>query len=76
MAKTEKPKAVQVHMSTPSTLGTINQMTWVPVTLKLHAGMVIETKGDSRPWTVVAVYHVPAEMDGLADWTEVARVAA
>ena len=68
-------KAVQVHMKTPATDGEIHQMTWVESSLKPTKGMVIETKGDSRPWTIVAAYSIPAEMDGLAKWTEVARVA-
>lgn len=72
-------KAIQVHMSTPAQtseeygVSEVHQLTWVPVTLKPSKGMQIETKGDSRPWTVRAVYSIPAEIDGLAGWTEVAR---
>jgi len=68
-------KAIQVHMKTPASQGSeIHQMTWVESSLRPVKGMVIETKGDSRPWTIVAAYSIPAEMDGLAKWTEVARV--
>jgi hypothetical protein len=67
-------KAIQVHMMTPSSAGQIHQMTWVEVGLKAAKGMVVETKGDSRPWTVLAAYSIPAEIDGLAKWTEVAHV--
>ena len=68
-------KAVQVWMHTPTSQphSYIEQMTWVEASLKPAKGMVIETKGDSRPWTIVAAYTIPAEMDGLAKWTEVAR---
>lgn len=69
-------KAVQVHMTTPATSGTIHQMTWIDVTLKPAKGMVIETKGDRRHWTLFEIYSIPAEMDGLAKWTEVVRVNA
>jgi hypothetical protein len=72
-------KAVQVHMSTPSSnsqwgKSSIHQLTWVPITLRPTKGMIVETKGDSRPWTIVAPYSIPQEIDGLAGWTEVARV--
>jgi len=73
-------KAVQVHMKTRANtspeygVSEVNVMTWVETSLKPRAGMMIETKGDKRAWEIVAVYTIPAEMDGLAKWAEVARV--
>jgi len=73
-------KAIQVHMKTAANTGSeygvseVNVMTWVEASLRPTKGMQIETKGDKRAWTVVAVYSIPAEMDGLAKWTEVAHV--
>jgi hypothetical protein len=71
-------KAVQVHLKTPASasqkglgLVEVHQMTWVESSLKPTKGMVIETKGDSRPWTVVSAYAIHAELDGLAPWKEV-----
>lgn len=66
-------KAIQVHITTPSTTGEINMVTWLDVLLKPIKGMVIETKGDRRHWTVYAAYSIPSEIDGLAKWTEVSR---
>lgn len=56
---------VQVHLTTPSTNGEINILTWVDESLKPKAGMVIPMKGDSRVWTVKTAYTgAPQEVKG------------
>lgn len=70
-------KALQVHLMTPASSGEemteVHQMTWVDAGLKPTKGMVVEVKGDKRPWTVVSAYTIVAEMDGLPPWKEVGQ---
>ena len=60
-----KKLEVQCHLTTPSTDGEINILTWVDESLKPKAGMVIPMKGDSRVWTVKTAYTgTPQEVKG------------
>lgn len=51
-------KQVQCHMTTPSTTGDINIVTWVDESLKPKPGTVVPVKGDSREWTVKTAYTI------------------
>lgn len=49
-------RQVQCHLTTPTTRGELNIITWVDESLKPKQGMVVPMKGDPREWTVLHAY--------------------
>lgn len=60
------PKLIQCELRTPTRVGAIHTLTWIPADLKPKAGMALICAGDSRLWTVVYAYtETPLEMDRI-----------
>lgn len=49
-------KQVQCHLTTPTTSGEINIVTWVDASLNPKPGQTVPMKGDPREWTVKHAY--------------------
>jgi hypothetical protein len=57
---------IQVEIRTDTT----HTLTWLDATLKPKPGMVLLSKNDPRPWTVVHAYDITAQEVNTnhADW--------
>jgi hypothetical protein len=57
---------IQVELRTDTT----HTLTWLDAALKPKPGMVLQCKGDPRPWTVVHAYLITAResRDSNAGW--------
>jgi hypothetical protein len=58
MGEGGRMKEVQCHLTSPTTTGEINTVTWVDEALKPKVGMTVPIKGDTREWKVKAAYTI------------------